>query len=347
MISISNWMIFIITLILTFVNKRFFPVPMELVPDDSSSVSTGSSSGTTDDLAIDLNIFGRVEVDSLPMYIEVDPNDTWPPFSVQIFQDWGSFLKIGVPASLSQFMEWGSWEVNAFFVARFGSNTLAAHAIAANLAGLWYMPAIGLSSAVTTMIGNSLGAGDAENARSIARIGMVISFLFSVLNGGFGILYRNVVGSIFSDDAEVCAFVAGLMFILYPYHVADIQKCICMAILRGCGKPHVTMVGNMIATLMVGYPLAYVFGWVLDMKMIGVWISMTIAWTVSSMIFLVYVFRLDWEKEALQALESIKDSKLQQHKILVLKGEAERFRGSSEFETPTPPNWEQYLLEKC
>lgn len=161
-------------------------------------------------------------------------------------------------------MEWGSWEVNAFFVAKFGSNSLAAHAILANMAGLWYMPAIGLGSAVTTLIGNSLGSnapGDAKNfaqyvvcntAADLFRLGLLLALIFSVINGAIGLGYRTVIGSVFSEDKEVCALVATLMFVLWPYHVADLQKCICTSILRGCGRPKVTMIGNIIATLVVG-----------------------------------------------------------------------------------------------
>jgi len=345
MISISNWLLLIFTLIFTHIDNKFFPFPMELILDSTSSSGSSTTDSSGDgEVTIELECLRRQSVHALPVFVEVDPNDTWPTPSREIFRGWVGFLRIGIPASVSQFMEWGSWEVNAFFIANFGSNPLAAHAIVANMGGLYYTPAIGLASGVTTLIGNALGSGDADNARAMARLGLLIAFLFSVINGGLGVLYRNWVGPVFSHDSDVCSLVAGLMFILWPYHIADLQKCICTGILRACGKPKVSMVGNMVATIFIGYPLAYLFGWTFDLKMTGVWISMTVAWFTSSLIFLIYIFRIDWEREASLSMERIKESQRNQQRM---SRATEEFIDSSEFDTPIPSRWKQYLLENC
>jgi hypothetical protein len=42
-----------------------------------------------------------------------DPEDNWPPLSLNLFKDWGTFLQLGVPGALSLMLEWGSYEMVA------------------------------------------------------------------------------------------------------------------------------------------------------------------------------------------------------------------------------------------
>jgi hypothetical protein len=86
------------------------------------------------------------------------------------------------------------------------------------------------------------------------------------------------------------------------------------------------------------YPLAYVFGWVLDLKMVGIWISMTIAWIAATLIFLIFIFRLDWEHEAEMATTRIRESQQLQGKLLALQRQQEEEElASFASSQPQPP----------
>jgi hypothetical protein len=37
---------------------------------------------------------------------ELDKEDNWPPFSPAVFDDWGEFLRLGIPGAISLLLEW-------------------------------------------------------------------------------------------------------------------------------------------------------------------------------------------------------------------------------------------------
>ena len=37
---------------------------------------------------------------------DLDPEDNWPPWGPEVFQEWGQFLRLGIPGAASLFIEW-------------------------------------------------------------------------------------------------------------------------------------------------------------------------------------------------------------------------------------------------
>jgi Na+-driven multidrug efflux pump len=66
------------------------------------------------------------------------------------------------------------------------------HALLCNTSLLWYVFPAALSVAATTLIGNSLGARDAKNARQYAIIAFGVVVVYSVINGALSLFYRSV-----------------------------------------------------------------------------------------------------------------------------------------------------------
>jgi MATE family multidrug resistance protein len=239
-----------------------------------------------------------------------DPLDTWPQLSTAIFRGWVEFLKLGVPASFSLAMEWGSWEINALIVAQLSESTveLASHSVLANTAGLWYTPPNAIASAVITCMGNSLGAKRAESAKLYCKLGYVLVLCYAIINGLAGVLYRNLWGKLWSDDMEVATTIADCMWVMWAYGIVDVTKCVGNAVIRGCGHPTFNLIIFVTCTLFVGYPLSYLFGFVLNYRLNGIWTGMTFAWVVVSIIDAIIVMRTDWKKEVADAIERNKTS---------------------------------------
>lgn len=78
-----------------------------------------------------------------------DPEDNWPPLSVEIFHDWLPFLALGVPGAVSLFIEWGSFELAAGLAGQLGSTALAVHSIYMQSCAMLYMPPLALAAAAS------------------------------------------------------------------------------------------------------------------------------------------------------------------------------------------------------
>jgi Na+-driven multidrug efflux pump len=73
--------------------------------------------------------------------------NTWhSPFTWRLFKGWWEFFKLGLPAAVSLLIEWGSFEVNAFFISLSIKNSsttntstpIAVHALLVNTAGMFF-----------------------------------------------------------------------------------------------------------------------------------------------------------------------------------------------------------------
>ncbi|MEJ2006492.1 MAG: MATE family efflux transporter, partial [Cyclobacteriaceae bacterium] len=69
-------------------------------------------------------------------------------------------LNIGIPAGIQYVFEVGAFGFAVIMMGWLGTNSLAAHQIAINLAAITYMTASGLSAAATIRVGNQLGKKD-------------------------------------------------------------------------------------------------------------------------------------------------------------------------------------------
>jgi Na+-driven multidrug efflux pump len=84
------------------------------------------------------------------------------------------------------------------------------------LIGLRYMIPLGISIAVTALVGNALGAGQAGLARLLARIGLQIEICYALINGSIYTLgFRESWPRVFTDDDAVAAGASAIFPIMY------------------------------------------------------------------------------------------------------------------------------------
>ena len=240
---------------------------------------------------------------SAPTSDDSEFHDCWPPLSWAVFTNWGEHLRLGMPGAASLFLEWGSYEVSAAFAGLLGGTRLAVHGVFMSSVGLWYTVPLGISNATAIMIGNQLGGGEAKNAALTARIAMMCCLVWGL---GNGVLFTSFLRphwiALFSDDPEVQRIATSSMAILLFYGLFDSSKCVLMSILRGCGRPLITVYGNVLSCWLVQFPLAYIFLTKYHWGLVALWTSMTAAWATATLIYGLVMAATDWNDECKKAL---------------------------------------------
>ena len=155
-----------------------------------------------------------------------------------------------------------------------------------------------MALATATLTGNALGALQPREAAQIVNVGIVLDFLYGALAGALLLfVLRPFWGSIFTVNAEVMAMTFSCMPIMFIYLFVDSTKCVTLTILRSTGRPTITVVGNTFACLVIMLPL----GWWLALRdgqgIIGLWLAMSVAWFVATVLYLVTVYRTDWKTQ--------------------------------------------------
>lgn len=128
-------------------------------------------------------------------------------------KDLREYLVVGVPSGLSIFMEMSLFSLIIVFLSRYGTDALAAYQIADNFASLVYMLPVSCSMALTILIATAVGAGDMTLARRYKKAGFVVAMGGAMMTASFTVLFRNSIGSVYTDDAAV-ALIAG-QFLIY------------------------------------------------------------------------------------------------------------------------------------
>lgn len=133
-----------------------------------------------------------------PSEIQLKLSDLKPDYSLikHIF-------KIAVPSSIGQSMEALGFLVMNIFIIELGEATLTAFSIGNRVNGLILMPALGIGSALATIVGQNLGANQMSRAKEAVKVSAIISTALLTLGGLPMIIWATPVIKAFSSDPVV------------------------------------------------------------------------------------------------------------------------------------------------
>lgn len=189
-----------------------------------------------------------------------------------------------------------SWIFLMRILAGVGSEAVAGATIALRIMMFTMMPAFGLSNAAATLVGQNLGARDAERAESsIWRIGLYnMVFLVSVSIIYF--FYNESLMQIFTSDPNVIA-IGGewLKIISYSYFVYGWWMVTTQAF-NGAGDTKTPTYINLVFFWLIQIPLAYYLALEMNWDQSGVFWAVFISETLAGL-FTVWLFtRGKWKR---------------------------------------------------
>lgn len=156
---------------------------------------------------------------------------------------WSSLVqlvRIGVPAGLQVVSEVVAWLLFCVWIMNgFGQSTVTANNYMMQYMKVSFMPAFGLSAAVTALVGRYIGMGRLDLARKRAHLGFAIATSYMIVCGIVFVLGRHDLIRLFSDDADVIRVGALLLLFAGVYQLFDAMYIIYIGALRGAGDTSV------------------------------------------------------------------------------------------------------------
>ncbi len=147
-----------------------------------------------------------------------------------------TLLRVGLPSGGQMVADVLAWSVFGLWVmAAFGTAGMAANTFMMRYMSASFMPAFGLSAAVTALVGRNIGRGQPDVAVERARLGFVVAATFMLLCGVFFLVYGKVLIGVFTDDPEILAMGALLMKFAAAYQFFDALYIVYVGALRGAG----------------------------------------------------------------------------------------------------------------
>ena len=193
--------------------------------------------------------------------------------------------KLGWPVGLQMGMETASFSLSTIMVGWLGTLALAAHQVMLTIGQLGYMMYYGMAAAVAVRASNFHGQNDLASVRHSARAGFHIILLTGLTISIPLFLLRHQVGGWFTENDEVTLMVAGLVLPFIIYQFGDGLQCNYSNALRGIADVKPVMYIAFIAYFLISLPAGYLFGFVLDGGLTGIWLSFPFGLTSAGLMF--------------------------------------------------------------
>ena len=165
------------------------------------------------------------------------------------------YLRIGVPMGISIFMETSIFGVVALFIAKFGTETIAAHQAALNFSSLIYMLPLSFSLALTIVVGVEYGAKNYQGARDYVTIGLQTSLGIAGFYMLAEYILREQIAFIYTNNVEVVALVKVFLLYAIGWQAGDAIAAPIQGILRGYKDVDATFWASMLAYWGICLPL--------------------------------------------------------------------------------------------
>ncbi|KAL5705750.1 hypothetical protein ACHQM5_024011 [Ranunculus cassubicifolius] len=245
---------------------------------------------------------------SILLYLYVSPTLTksWLGWSsLDCFREWRPILTLAIPSCLSVCLEWWWYE---FMILCAGLLTHATESVATmgiliQTTSLIYIFPSALAQAVSTRVGNELGANRPDRARTSTGIGLVCAVFIGFLAMLFTILVRKYWGYAFTSDETIISLTAMALPVVGLCELGNCPQTTGCGVLRGSARPSVGAVINLVSFYGVGLPLAVIMGIVLKMGLQGLWLGLLAAQLTCAIVMTFLVSKTDWIAEAQRAKE--------------------------------------------
>ncbi len=191
-------------------------------------------------------------------------------------------LRVGLPAMGERLITHGMQVVYARMVIHFGVAAYAAHQVGLSIESLSFLPGLGFAKAATALVGQRLGARDAEGARQTARQANLLGLGIMSLWGVAFVLFPHAWVALFTPDEGVLGYSVPLMTIMGILQPPLAVAMVVSGALRGAGETHVVLAAAIVGGWCVRLPLAYAGGIAGGLGITAVWTAMLLDWAVRS-----------------------------------------------------------------
>jgi len=184
------------------------------------------------------------------------------------------FLRIGVPMGVTLLMEASLFVAVALALGTLGTDIVASHQIALNVASIAFMVPLGLAMASTVRVGHAVGRGDMAAVRRAGWVGMLLTLVTQALSASLLLLLPGWIAGLYTGDAAVAALAAQLLVLAGLFQFSDGLQVAANGALRGLKDTRIPMFITLFAYWMVGMPVGWWLAFHQGLGARGMWMGL-------------------------------------------------------------------------
>lgn len=207
-------------------------------------------------------------------------------------------INIGLPTGIQQtFVSLGMMALLRF-VNDFGTDAVAAYAIATRLDSFAMMPAMNFSAALTTFVGQNLGAKIISRVSKGLYATLIMSASISALVTLVFWFFGQSLLKIFTQDLIVIEIAYSYLKIVGSFYIIFSSMFIIHGFFRGAGDTFIPMLITVFSLWILRIPASYL----LSRESMGIgykgnWFGIPIAWIFGMCATYIYFLKANWKKK--------------------------------------------------
>ena len=205
--------------------------------------------------------------------------------------------KLSSTAVLQFTVATASWSALIRVIAGFGSEAIAGYIIGLRVIMFALLPALGLSNAAATLVGQNLGAGKPERAEASVWKAAFFNAAFYGAIGLIFIFFAHQIVGIFTSEPEVleygndCLRIVAYGFLFYGFGM------VLETSFNGAGDTWTPTYLNFFIFWLFEIPLAYVLAYHFGLGPSGVFWAITVAFSVLAVVSAILFRRGKWKEK--------------------------------------------------
>jgi putative MATE family efflux protein len=205
-------------------------------------------------------------------------------------------IRIGLPTGIQQtLVAIGSLAILGI-VNTFGTNVIAAYSVASRLDMLATVPAMSFSQAISTFVGQNIGANKKERVKTGLKSTVKMSGIVTIITTIIIVLFGHIIMSFFTRDPDVIRIGDQYLTIVSSSYLIFTLMFIYQGVMRGAGDTLVPMFFSLISLWIIRIPMAFFLSGRLGVT--GIWWSIPSGWIIGFGLSYAYYKTGRWKRKA-------------------------------------------------
>ncbi len=205
-------------------------------------------------------------------------------------------IRIGLPTGIQQTLVAIGGLALLSIVNKFGTNVVAGYSVAYRLDSLATVPAMSFSQALSTFVGQNIGANKPERIKAGLLATLKMSGIVTIVTSVFIIITSHILIGFFTKDPEVIRIGDQYLTIVSSFYLIFTLMFIFSGLLRGAGDTLLPMFFSLLSLWIIRIP----FAWMLSGKIgsTGIWWAIPAGWLIGLTLSYSYYKTGRWKKKS-------------------------------------------------
>ncbi|MGA3012688.1 MAG: MATE family efflux transporter [Bacteroidales bacterium] len=208
-------------------------------------------------------------------------------------------LRIGLPTGFQQTFVAMGMVALYWVVDKFGINANAAFSVAGRIDNFAAMPAMSFAIALSTFVGQNIGANKPERVKTGLRATFLMSSAVTLSISALILIFARGLMRVFTNDEAVIELGRSYLVVIGIFYILFSTMFIYTGVLRGAGDTLVPMFISLFSLWIVRIPVAYLLSGIPAIGVHGIWWSIPIGWLFGLIVYYFYYRSGRWKRKAL------------------------------------------------